>query len=288
MLSEEMIVFSCENGKLSLMNLSKTLFAGWLLMSINPVMAQLPALQEKPWLGHFVGYEQRGFQFGIKEDGKMVFEAKNRKGTFMGFDKAVNISAEVVEMVGGKPVVKQIIPASLVTTDKATDKPKKVTFRGKVTGDAEFETVIEFDSNTILLGGRLLGNGTLTNPLHFQIRVRHADVYGKMQADRVPDEAKKDRVEFIRLDKKKGKAEILEPIDLGSDDVSGKGLAEVGVELKCYEDRKFEYSPLGDGMLTMESPRGQAAAPRDGFSVIWRPDAVKDKDGKGRLRFVFK
>lgn len=276
------------NGKLTTMNMSKSLFTGWLLLSMNPLMAQLPALQEKPWLGHFVGYQQRGFQFGIKEDGKMVFEAKNRKGSFMGFDKAVNITAEVVEMVGGKPVVKQIVPESLATSDKATDKPDKVTFRGKVTGDAEFETVIEFDGDTILLGGRLLGNGTLTNPLHFQIRVRHADAYGKMQQDRVANEAKKDRLEFVRMDKKKGKVEILEPIDLGSDEVSGKGLAEVGLELKCYEDRKFEYSPLGEGLLIMESPRGQAAAPRDGFSVIWRADAAKDKDGKGRLKFVFK
>ncbi|MFM2170003.1 MAG: hypothetical protein RI957_232 [Verrucomicrobiota bacterium] len=270
------------------MNLSKPLFVGLFVFSMHPVMAQLPALQEKPWLGHFVGYEQRGFQFGVKEDGKMVFEAKNRKGSFMGFDKAVNISAEVVEMVAGKPVVKQIIAESLVSPDKATDKPKKTSFRGKVTGDAEFEMVLEFDGDTILMGGRLLGNGTLTNPLHFQIRVRHADVYGKTQADRVPTEAKKDRLEFTRLDKKKGKAELLEAIDLGSEAISGKGLSEVAVELKCYEDRKFEYSPVGDGLLVMESPRGQAAAPRDGFSVIWRPDATKDKDGKGRLKFVFK
>lgn len=270
------------------MNLSKTLFAGMLLWSTCSAPAELPALQEKPWLGHFVGYQQRGFQFGVKADGKMVFEAKNRKGSFMGFDKAVNITAEVVETVEGKQVVKQIIPESLVTADKASDKPEKVTFRGKVTGDAEFEVVLEFDGDTILMGGRMLGNGSITNPLHFQIRSRHADVYGKMEENRAATEAKKDRLEFTRLDKKKGKAELLEPVDLGGETVTGKGLAELSVELKCYEDRTFEYSPVGDGLLVMESPRGQAAAPRDGFSVIWRADAAKDKDGKGRLQLVFK
>lgn len=288
MMAQEMIGFSRAHANFITMKLSKNLFATLCLSLMSPAFSQLPALQEKPWLGYFVGYQQRGFQFGVKADGKMVFEAKNKKGSFMGFDKAVNITAEVVETVGGKAVVKQVIPESLTTADKATDKPKKATFRGKVTGDAEFEVVVEFDGDKILMGGRLLSNGSLTNPLHFQIRVRHADVYAKMQADRIAEEAKKDEVKFVRLDKKKGKVELLEAIDFASEDVTGKGLAELSAEIKGYEGRVFEYAPLGDGLLTVENARGQAAPPRDGFSVLWRPDAAKDKEGKGRLQMIFK
>jgi hypothetical protein len=287
-MAQEVIGISPAHATITTMKMSKTLCLTLLLSSLTPALAQLPALQEKPWLGHFVGYQQRGFQFGVKDDGKMVFEAKNRKGSFMGFDKAVNISAEVVEMVGGKPVVKQIIPTSLTSPDQASDKPKKTSFRGKVTGDAEFEVNLEFDGESVFLGGRILGNGTLTNPLHFQIRVRHTDVYAKMQADRISNEAKKDRLDYVRLDKKKGKAELLEAIDLAGDQVSAKGLAELTVEIKCYEDRAFEYTPVGDGLLTVENARGQAAPPRDGFSVLWKPDPAKDKDGKGRLKMSFK
>jgi len=285
---KEIIVFPPAHDNFLMMKVSKPLCAVLFLMSMPPVMAQLPTLLEKPWLGHFLGYQQRGFQFGVKEDGKMVFEAKNDKGTFMGFVRSVNINPEVVEMVGGKPIIKQIIPESLVSVDKPTDKPTKITYRGKVTGDAEFEVFLEFDGATIFMGGRLLSSGTLTNPLQFQIRARHYDVYDKMQDARVLTEAKKDRLDYVRTDKKKGKAEWLEPINLGSDEVSGKGLTQLMVEIKCYEDRKFEYSLMGDGLLIMESLRGQAAPPREGFSVIWRADAVKDKLGKGRLKFVFK
>jgi len=265
------------------MKLSKFLHCGIAILSMLPAVAQLPALQEKPWLGHFVGYERRDFTCGIKEDGKMVIEAKNSKGSFMGFQKTITITPEIVETVGGKAVVKQIIPDSLTSADKPTDKPEKTTFRGKVTGDAEFEMVAEFDGNEVKVGGRMLSPGTLTNPLHFQIRVRFGDVYRNVADDKLKDAAKKDRIEYVRLDKKKGKVGSMESIDLASADISGKGLSAVAVELSCYDERKFEYLLQGDGQLLLENPRGLASLPKDGFCILWRGDAQKDKDGKGRL-----
>ena len=279
-------VWTC--ASIRTMKLSKFLHCGLAILSILPALAQLPALQEKPWLGHFVGYERRDFTCGIKEDGKMVLEAKNAKGSVLGFQKSLTISAEIVETVSGKQIVKQVIPESLTSADKPTEDPQKITFRGKVTGDAEFEMVAEFDGDNVFVGGRMLNAGTLTNPLHFQIRVRFGDIYRNVVEEKLEDDAKKDRIEFVRLDKKKGKCGVLESIDLAAADITGAGLSAVSVELSCYDERKFEYLLQGDGQLLLENPRGIASLPKDGFSILWRGDTQKDKDGKGRLHMKIK
>ena len=270
------------------MNLSKILCTCLSLVCLLPCSAELPILQEKPWLGHFVGYERRGFRFGIKEDGRMTLEAKARDGKYLINDRALNLYFEVIEVSGDRTYTKKVIEESLTTTDTAAKNPSKATFRGKVTGDAEFEATVEFDGDTISLGGRILSNGSIKNPLQFQVRARHSDVYRYSSDANVKQDAKRDRIEYVRLDKKKGKAEWLEGIDLSSNEVSGQGLASACVQVNCYEGREFLYTHVGSGKLTMQNTKFISAAPRAGFSVLWRNDAEKDPEGKGRFQLLFK
>ena len=270
------------------MNVSKILCASLSWLCLLPISAELPTLQEKPWLGHFVGYERRGFRFGINEDGRMTLEAKARDGKYLMNDRALNLYVEVIEVSGDRNYTKKLIAGSLTTTDPAAKNPNKATFRGKVTGDAEFEATVEFDGDTILLGGRILNNGSIKNPLVFQVRARHSDVYRYSSETKVKQDAKKDRIEYVRADKKKGKLDWLEGIDLSSEEVSGPGLTSVSVEVKCYEGRKFLYAPVGEGKITLQNTKFATAAPRAGFSILWRNNAEKDPEGKGRLQLVFK
>jgi hypothetical protein len=270
------------------MSLSKILppLLGALLLV--PAWGQLPSLNEKPWLGHFAGYERRDFQIGVTAAGQIELQIKKDNGGVLGVGRVIYIRPEICEMSNGRLVVKQPVIESLSSPDQPTVQPKKTTFRGKVTGNAEFEITLEFDDDEIHVGGRLLNKGELTNPVHFQIRVRYGDVYRYTSAEKLENESSRDRIETLDLDKKKGKIKFFDSIDLASEKINGKGLSAVEIEMKGLNNVKFQYEAQGASAMRLENNDGLASAPLNGFSVIWRADETKDTDHKARLYLQLK
>lgn len=264
------------------MTYKKSLVSALLLALQLSASAQLPTLSEKPWLGHFVGYECREYRFGIKETGVMGLEVFSSKGAAMGFDKTVIIAVEVVENNGTAKTIRRPLSDSFTTSDPASDEPEKVTLKGKVGGNAEFELVIEFDKEQMKFGARITNPGTLKNPT-LQIRSRFQKVYHRTPEDKLEEMTEKDRIDIVTLDKKREKIKAFEPIDLASEKVSGKGLSNLRVEMKAYEGKRFEYAIEGPGRIVLGNPGDVATAPMHGFSVIWQADAAKDPEGKARF-----
>jgi hypothetical protein len=256
-------------------------FALLLALSLS-ASAQLPALSEKPWLGHFVGHECREYRFGIKETGVMGLEVFSSKGAAMGFDKTVIFAVEIVENNGATKTIRRPLSEAFTTENAATNKPEKVTLKGKVGGNAEFELVIEFDDELMKLGARITNPGTLKNPT-LQIRSRFQKVYHHTPEDKLEELTKKDRIDVVTIDKKRDKLSAFDPVDLASEKISGKGLTNLRVEMKAYEGKRFEYSIEGPGRIVLGNPGDVATAPMHGFSVIWQADAAKDPEGKARF-----
>ena len=265
------------------MSLSKILLPALLISCALPASAQLPTLPDKPWFGFFMGHETRDFRFGITEKGTMLLDCIDSKGTSLGSRKSVGISVEVVENLPDRKSVKTIVPTSLTSPDKPSEEFEKATFTGKVTGDAEFAVFVEMDGDVIKIGGRITNPGTIKNPLTLQINSRFQNLYYYTPDDKLEDAVEKDRVDFITLDKKRGKFGTFESIDLDSEKVSGKGLSNIRLEFKPIADKRFEYSLEGPGHLSMANPRGLSSSPAAGFSVLWHADPVKDPEGKGRM-----
>lgn len=265
------------------MSLSKLLPPILGVLLFLPVFGQLPMLNEKPWLGHFAGYERRNFQMGVTSEGQIELQIIKDGGGVLGAGRVISIRPELCEQVEGRTVIKKIIPESLTSTEKATVQPQKTNFRGKVTGGAEFEVSLEFDDNVVYMSGRMLSRGELTNPVHFQIRVRFGDVYRYTASDKLKEETARDRIETLGLDKKKNKIKFFDSVDLASEQINGKGLSAVEVEMKGLNDKKFIYQAQGPSTLRLENNQGLAEAPLKGFCVIWRADEGKDTDPKARL-----
>lgn len=265
------------------MLLSKVLPPILAALMIFPVAGQLPSLNKKPWIGHFAGYERRNFQIGVTAVGDIELQVKKDNGSVLGVGRVIDIRPEICELVNGRMVIKKITTESLTSHEKATVQPQKTSFRGKVTGDAEFEISLEFDDNDVYVSGRMLDRGQLTNPLHFQIRVRYGDVYRYTAAEKLKDETARDRIETISVDKKKGKIKFFESVDLASEPINGKGLSAVEVEMKGLLEYKFKYEAQGPSTFRLENCQGLAAAPLNGFSVIWRADEGKEADPKARI-----
>src|SRR6478752_626943 len=94
--------------------------AGWFVAGViaaagvMPASAELPGLSGKEWPGHFVGFQNRKFQFGITAKGAGVLKVIGKKGEPVS--KSLNIPVNfVVEEIkpDGTTTTRSILPESL-------------------------------------------------------------------------------------------------------------------------------------------------------------------------------
>ena len=68
---------------------------------LTPSFAELPQMSDKTeWLGYFVGWEERSFDFGIGADGELIMHPK--KSGKRGGHKDISIHYVVEEEIKGK------------------------------------------------------------------------------------------------------------------------------------------------------------------------------------------
>jgi len=297
-------------------------------MAIGLAPAQLPALNEPPWLGFNSVFANKRCQFTITSLGKIMLTPLNEKGQPVAHTLAIPVEIIIQEvMPDGKAVWKQINTQSLASAQPATDKLEKVVITGKVTGDAAFETTFEQARGIISIGGRITDPGKLTkNPLTFSIRVKYPNAYPKANIEPKKDEKKDDGKEMTKEEKKaerkakreaekeagkksasdKAAQEKIEndrielkwtdgtrkkqsfdtEVEAASKDLNGPGIAAASVEISAYQGRKFLFIASPDSSMSLMNEK--PAPLFEGFSISWKPDAAKDKDGKARLNIEVK
>ena len=265
------------------------------LAGILPAAAELPILQEKQWLGYFVGFENKKFTFGITGQGKAAINVIGKKGEPLNRKLAVQVDFVIEEVLAnGKTTQRYLVPETLESTQSATSKPKDVVFRGKVKGDAEFEVSMTEDRGVISLGGRLLNPGTLTkNPLRFSIRMKFPEAYpyekeggDKKQEKAFESKTQNDRIQLIWADGKRLKPSTTESVDAGSKEINGPGITAAQIEFSSYQENKFLVTATPNSLLSLSNSK--AGPLHGGFFLNWTPDPVKDPENKARLQFEVK
>jgi len=260
-----------------------------LAVSTGSMADTLPQLSEKPWVGWFAGYENRGFHFGVKMDGE---------AELMPVDDDDKVGSPR-KWIAFKPVIEEILPDGRVVTKQAledgweaiteaSDSAETMSYRGTVTGGAKFEVHFEMGKGEVLGGGRLLEKGDLTdNPIRFSLRVRIPNVY---QHDRDEDalekKAKRDKIQIERADRKKLKFNSLDPVWAEKEDVTGPGVVTARVDLEGYDGARVELDAGDKGLFEMYN--GELRPLYRGVTFGWKPDPAKDPDAKGRFVVKFK
>jgi hypothetical protein len=274
-------------GNLRIVVLAASLIGG---AGIQPVSAELPGLGEKKWLGHFIGFENKKFEYGFTVQGRSLIRVIGAKDVPVIQKLAIQVDFLVEEILpDGKTYVRFIVPESLESAQAAGNDPKNVVIRGKVKGDAAFEVSVNEDHGVISLGGRLVDRGTLVkNPVRFSIRVKfpNAYPYAKKGGDRKEAKAfaevtKNDRIQLTWTDGKRVKLPTDKPADGGSKEVNGPGIASAQIEFSPYDRKKVECTASENSLLTLSTE--QAAPLHDGFSLTWVADPAKDPEGRARL-----
>ncbi len=257
----------------------------------------LPSLDDRKWVGNFVAFESKDFQFSLSCEGKGRISVMGKKGTPISDRLAVSLEFLVQETLpDGKIVTKAIQSESLESSQTATLKPKDIVIRGKVTGDAGFEASITEERGVISVGGKLLDPGTLTkNPLRFAIRATFPNPYGdvkekapendkaavKKEAKALEKKMQNDRLQLKWTDGKSTKLELIEPVDTSSKEINGPGISALSAEFSTYQEKKCILMASENSSMTLFN-----SAPKPlsgGFAVIWMADAVKDPGAKARL-----
>lgn len=259
--------------------------------------ATLPSLEEQPWIGYYAAFANKRFNFGVTPQVNIEMAPMSRKGVPVGKKLAINIDAGIEETLpDGKVVMKQIKVDTLESGDPASDEFEKISIRGKVTGDAQFELNLEQKRGIIFIGGRVLDPGSLTkNPIRFAVRVGIPNGYPDSKGnDKPTDKSSKAFLKKIKddlltvkwTDGKRVKQDFATPVDAASKDLNGPGIASAEVELSSYHGNRLLFTAAPNSAILLQNP---GVAPlHEGFKIVWAADAAKDPDGKARLAIEVK
>lgn len=263
------------------------LFLFMLPLATLPLSAgQLPLLSKQPWLGKYVGYEHRRFEFSIDSSGEAVLLPTGDKGKPMGQSTAIRFKPLIEEILpDGRKVERVAAKSGWEAVTPAAADPEKVVYRGTVAGGARFEVTFELDGAEVRGGGKVIEKGDLTNPHVFVLRILFPDVYYfEKDHEKKSQKAKKDRVNLLWTDGKKLKLDLVTPLDAESDKFNGPGIAQARVDLEGYKGNRFDLEAGAHARFQIWNKA--AGELLDGFAFGWNTDTGKDPDGKGR--FVFK
>jgi hypothetical protein len=257
--------------------------------AVLPLSAELPSMTDKENLGYFVVIRSKSFDFGVTTNGRTTIKVLDNKGVPVSKKLALIVDFNVTEtMPNGEKKPRKIDASSLESASPATNKPKNVVFKGKTTGDIEFEAMVSEERGSIMLGGRLLNAAALKNPTQFSIEVKIPDSSPEAKADatkrqtkELEDKIKGNKVLVTWTDGKRARIPASEAVEGASVDVSGPGIAAAVIDFSAFKDRKIQLTASPDSAMKISNPSKRPLS--EGFSLNWTADTAKDPDGKARL-----
>ena len=235
-----------------------------------------------PWLGCYIGYEHRSFNFSVEGSGAAKLRPMGDRKKLISDKYSIKLQPLIEEVLPDGRVFRKLpLDNGWESTAPASDDVETVTYQGTVKGDARFEVTLEFSGDEIRAGGKVIDKGSLKNP-RFVVEVKIPNVYYyDRDEEKRDDKAKKDRINFLMTDGKKLKLDVLTPLDAEAKEYNDPGIAEARIDLAGFKGHRFDLA-AGDNAYFRLWNRGEAELFR-GFTFAWTPDAEKDPDGKGRM-----
>jgi len=242
----------------------------------------LPQLDDKPWTGHFAGYQKRMFRSWVDRNGVCYICPPDGRGGYLFNRAAVRIEPVVEEMkADGSFSFRKRLDDGWEALTPAAAPAGKVSYRGTVTGGAKFEVNLEYDGNRIVVGGRLLDASKLKDP-RFTMRVIFPNAYyHERDPEKLAVKARKDRIDFVRTDGKKVRMDVMEKVDVTSADFAGPGIRQIRIDLAGYKGVRFDLESVAGARFAMSNGGGEALV--RGFTLDWRAD--DDANAGGAPRF---
>lgn len=255
----------------------------WLLGSGEGFSQRLPGMNDSPWLGFFSGHQQRDFEFGVDDEGRMWLYLMGNDKERIGSSRAIKIYTEIiVEDPSGKRRSKWLKDdEGFATQQKAGLDHKEVTYTAHTTDDAKIEVTVKYTRKGAILNGRILDKGKLddSGKIYLSFKVSVPAMYSPSSYSGEDEKSKlrmkKDQVRFVRAsDKKRVSLKTYEEVDLATDEHAKEGVLELSVEMDAMEGKKLLFSTEDrKGKLEFQnSKHGTKNMLWRGFKVIWEKE----------------
>lgn len=246
--------------------------------------AELPVMSDDTrWLGYFVGWEQKDYDWGFGDDGvvKIHHLIKGKPGSHKDFV----VSFIVREQIKGKWVSRRILDeGGLESNDQpGLDSKKPVTVTMTVTGGTKIELVQALSRGRMLVKPTLIEK-TTENPIQFVVKARIPDLFRHMKEDLTEKEIKKlmrsDYIEGKRKkDGKKVKVKLYEKeIDLSDEKHFEEGATFVEYSSKKIEGKSFTMQQGSDDVGHFKVSTGSNLYSKVEFEWIADMEKLGEKD----------
>ena len=252
---------------------------------------QLGSLQEKEWLGVFVGTEGRACDVAIRTKGVTeIYFKKNREriSAFVAFQARYVLE----EQIGGRWVRRGMTEDSLVSDQEPSLEAEEVTMTAVFTGETKIEIKHEFDRSETLIAVKVLEKKT-KNPIRVGLEVVVPDLYRSIKAEEAERDVKKKikGLEF-RMVRSDGKKFKLDAGDLSKADLKLTDKALLGTKGLKYFSVDSDRIGGHEVILTTEEEDYGTLEPKQtkplyhGLYVRWWPK--EDKIGQEGCRLKIK
>ena len=269
--------------------MKKLLIALIAAAAVIPARAELQTLIDREWAGTFAGFESRSLRFQFLADGSAVVHPLFKDKQVYPYVR-IPIRIELEEsLADGSTKLHPVLPESLESSDKPTEKLKRSTVKGSFEGGATFEVTLAVKSGAVLFSGKLIDAGTFKDGrARLRIAAEILNFYGKDEKKLKNDPVAlaelvaKSSLTYMANDRKRTELDFSE--SLGSGTVAG--VREASVELAVVGPKTFEFEASGASSMRME-PRIGGPLHR-GFFVIWIPDADSKAGGEASFSIAVK
>lgn len=243
------------------------------------VSAELPIISDvTKWLGYFVAWEEKYYDYGFGDDGKAKMHIVKGKEQVGHTD--FNIAVKIQEEIKGKWVSRNFLDEGGLTSDAKSGidprGPVKVLFT--VTGDTKVEVIQAMSRGRIMIKPTIVEKKT-ENPVRVIVEVRLPDLY-KIKEELTAKELKKKigSDTFVAKRAKDGKRVKVKLYETETDLLSEKLLAEGATELELNNKGKmgsksFSAEQGGDEVGKFEIIPGKEIYV--GMKFNWVPDPAK-------------
>lgn len=244
----------------------------------SSAFAELPQMSDKTeWLGYFVGWEEKEFDFGIGADGEPIMHPK--KSGKRASHKELTMRYLVQEQIKGKWVTRSFLKDEGLASEaaKGLDPKKPVSIVTTHTGGTKVEWMHAISGGLVMLKPKVVEK-TTENPVRVGFSISMPRLYrieGELDKRELKDKVGSDVLSGVRVkDGKKVRVKFSDvDDDITSEEFLAEGASAIEVKSKAFNggDLVMELKDEKGGIIEVE-PKGPLYNP---FKLTWWPDPAK-------------
>lgn len=250
----------------------------------------LPFLSEKPWLGCWIGYEEKEFDYSITAKdfyGTVSLKEKTKDGwKRISEQRVIKLNYLVEEERGGKWQRRSIEPDSFETTQGASDEAESFEVVATYKGGTKLKVSHEIDGKEVMISVAIVETES-SNPIRAAVDVIIPDLYKLkegMEERELKKKLKGDEVRLKTVAGKKVKFDLYEEINLATEKGLEEGVLEFSLECKNFAEKLIILS--SEVEKTGKIFFRQKGVMNEGFTATWYPEEIEE--GKPTPKLVFR